>query len=77
MNVLTLPMTLKELELLDLIMSGEAARICNVDRRTFMRRVEIGEIKPVANVEGRQLFEREHVIRLAKKFKAEKDESKR
>ena len=67
----------KELSLYDLIMSGEAARICGVDRRTFMSRVKTkenpkGEIAVAAMFGDRMAFERKDVEALAKKIQAEK-----
>lgn len=76
MKTLTKPLSKKELELLDLVMTGEASRICGVDRRTFQKRVDNDEIKAVAVSEGRQLFHRKDVIELAKRMKQEKPDSK-
>ncbi len=64
----------REFNLLDIVMSGEAARMCGVDRRTFMRRVNNKEIEPLGKTEGRLIFKKEDVLRLAKKLKKEKEE---
>lgn len=66
-------LNLSELKLEDLVMSGEASRICQVDRRTFLRRVDRGDIKVYATIEGKAVFKRNEVEWLAKKIKAERD----
>lgn len=62
----------KGVSLLDLVMTGEAARICAVDRRTFMAKAEKYKIKPAANPENRALYYRKDVEFLARKIREEK-----
>lgn len=56
----------------EVVMSGEAARICGVDRRTFWSRVKKGEISPYATASGRDIFLKKDVEVLAAKIKAER-----
>lgn len=69
-------MNIKELDLLDLLMTGEAARICGVDRRTFMAWAEKKGILPAAVAEGRSLFERRDVERISKLIKESRQNKK-
>lgn len=61
---------------LDVVMSGEAARICGVDRRTFLAKAEKMGILPVAMPNGRAIYERKDVDRIAKRIKMEKEAKK-
>jgi hypothetical protein len=73
----TKKLTLKDLKLLDLVMSGEAARICAVDRRTFWKKEAAGLIEVAAVIEGRKVYERREVEKLALLIKKEKKERER
>lgn len=59
---------------LDVVMTGEAARICGVDRRTFLARADREGILPVGMPGGRAIYERKDVEKLAKRIKTEKEE---
>ena len=59
-------------EILKLVMMGKAARICDVDRRTLLRRIEKGDLRPIDSLDGRMIFNLEDVEKLAKKIKADK-----
>ncbi len=61
-------MKLAEVNLLDLLMTGEAARICGVDRRTFLAWANKEGILPVAKPQGRALYERKDVERIKRKI---------
>jgi DNA-binding transcriptional MerR regulator len=65
---------IKEVDLLDLLMTGEAARICGVDRRTFIAWADRLNILPAAKPQGRALYERKDVDRIAKRIRSEKEE---
>ena len=66
-------MKMTEVDLLDLVMSGEAARICAVDRRTFLAWAKKENILPIAAPQGRVLFERKDVEKIAKRIRAERE----
>lgn len=67
----------KDLKLLDLVMSGEAARICGVDRRTFWKKVELWAVKPEATVEGKSLYKRSDIEKMAERIRKERKEKGR
>jgi hypothetical protein len=61
---------------LDVLMTGEAARICGVDRRTFLAKAAKYGVLPIAAPNGRALYERKDVDKVSKRIKAEKDSKK-
>lgn len=61
---------------LDVVMTGEAARICGVDRRTFLARAKVLGILPVAAPGGRAIYDRKDVDRIAKRIKSDKEAKK-
>lgn len=67
----------KDLKLLDLLMSGAAARICGVDRRTFFKKAERWGIKQEAVVEGKALYKRSDIEKMAERIRKERKERER
>lgn len=69
-------MIVKEIDLLDLIMTGEAARICGVDRRTFLSWAKKINVLPAAAPGGRACYERKEVERIAKAIRSDREKKK-
>jgi len=58
---------------LDVVMTGEAARICGVDRRTFLVKAQKYNTLPVAAPGGRTIWLRKDVDKIARLIKNEKE----
>ena len=70
MALATLPASLKELKLLDLIATGDGSRMAGCDRRTFIDWAEKLKIQPVGTIMGNKLvYKREDAERIAKAYK--------
>lgn len=65
-------LTRKDLKLLDLIMSGEAARMCRVDRRTFWKKAAEWKVEQAATIEGRAVYHRKDILKMAERIAREK-----
>lgn len=61
---------------LDVVMTGEAARICGVDRRTFLVKAKLYGILPVAAPGGREIYDRKDVEKIGKKIKSDREAKK-
>lgn len=57
---------------MNVLSSGEAARILEVDRRTLINRERRGQIAPVAVAGGRRIYKREDVLKLKRIMAKEK-----
>ncbi len=61
----------KELKLLDLVMTGEAARIAGCDRRTFQAWAKKLKVKPMAVLKGnKEVYKLEDAEKIAKAYQA-------
>lgn len=62
--------TVKELNLLDLVMTGEASQLAGCDRRTFIQWAERLNVHPAASLKGGKLvYKREDVNKVVKAYK--------
>lgn len=67
----TRTLSFRELNLLDLVQTGEAALIAGCDRRTFIAWAKKERAEPVAKLKGNKLvYKREDVERVARAYKA-------
>lgn len=65
-----------EESVLDVVMTGEAARICGVDRRTFLKKAHLYSVLPVAAPGGREIYDRKDVEWIAKRIKSDREAKK-
>lgn len=61
---------IQDLKMLDLVMTGEAARLMGCDHRTFIKWAEKLSIEPVATLTGgKRVYKREDVEKIVKAYK--------